>query len=415
MAHDDETENKTSQFVDFLMEEGDDLQLVPNGEVDQSAMDFDIDIGAEEEIIELESDAAEVEIASATEVRREFSTDVQSAVDQSEFDADKTDPSFDIRESKMSNEYPTVVTEAKELQEEPLSPSHDYATEITPSEEPNRIATSLEEASKLLEAVDQIDFSEKDADDDLDLSKTFAQEEIVVDEPIQVEAEEQEPISKPVFNFEVAAQAQERENEVQPGDRLKETENLKRAQENIISLENELEKLRQDNQELGAAGEVLKRKLDELSTEKDRLLANRKDAEDRLKEEVQHSQMRMQAKQQEISDLKLKVESLELRLKRDLQMVRVRERELENRLELVKLENAAVLRSKDEHILELKRKMDQSQLEMEQLKDKLRTTLEESDQKQDKIKRTVRTLRLALNMLDEEDASELEKELRKSG
>ena len=230
-----------------------------------------------------------------------------------------------------------------------------------------------------------------------------------------MEAEEQEPISKPVFNFEVAAQAQERENEVQPGDRLKETENLKRAQENIISLENELEKLRQDNQELGAAGEVLKRKLDELSTEKDRLLANRKDAEDRLKEEVQHSQMRMQAKQQEISDLKLKVESLELRLKRDLQMVRVRERELENRLELVKLENAAVLRSKDEHILELKRKMDQSQLEMEQLKDKLRTTLEESDQKQDKIKRTVRTLRLALNMLDEEDASELEKELRKSG
>ena len=201
----------------------------------------------------------------------------------------------------------------------------------------------------------------------------------------------------------------------QPENQLVISQNLRKAQDKIIELEELIEKLRLDNQDLGAAGEVLKRKVEELSSELDRTSLSRRDIERRLKEEVQHSQMRLQSKQQENQDLKVKVESLELRLKRDLQMVRVRERELENRLEIVKLENSALLRSKDEHILELKRNIDQNKMESEQLKEKLKKVAEESDGRQDKIRRTVRTLRLALNLLDEDDVKQIEQDLKKSG
>ncbi|MAF92712.1 MAG: hypothetical protein CL674_15695 [Bdellovibrionaceae bacterium] len=194
-----------------------------------------------------------------------------------------------------------------------------------------------------------------------------------------------------------ATQAQSTVN--QPN--LQSNESLRLAQDKILDLESELEKLRIENQELAAAGEVLKRKLNEQDSSRIKLDKTKQEIEQQLKEEVEHSQLRIQAKNQEIAELRVKVESLELRLQRDLQRVRSRERELENRLEIVRLENSAVLRSKDEHILELKRKLDQKDLETEQLSERLKSQIDESKEKQEKIKRTIRTLRLALNMLDE--------------
>lgn len=191
---------------------------------------------------------------------------------------------------------------------------------------------------------------------------------------------------------------------------LQSNESLRLAQDKILDLESELEKVRIENQELAAAGEVLKRKLNEQDNTRIKLDKTKQEIEQQLKEEVEHSQLRIQAKNQEIAELRVKVESLELRLQRDLQRVRSRERELENRLEIVRLENSAVLRSKDEHILELKRKLDQKDLEAEQLSERLKNQIDESKEKQEKIKRTIRTLRLALNMLDEaEDDIKLKK------
>ena len=186
---------------------------------------------------------------------------------------------------------------------------------------------------------------------------------------------------------------------------LQKAQNLQLAQDKILQLERELERVRLENQELAAAGHVLKRRLDELDAKRLQLEKNKQELEAQVRDEVEHSQLRIQTKNQEISELKVKVESLELRLQRDLQHVRSRERELENRLEIIRLENTAVLRSKDEHILELKRKLDQKDLEAEQLSHRLNGQVEENKDKQEKIKRTIRTLRLALNMLDEAEIS----------
>jgi hypothetical protein len=86
--------------------------------------------------------------------------------------------------------------------------------------------------------------------------------------------------------------------------------------------------------------------------------------------------------------------------------IRNRERELENRLELVKVENQALLRSKDEYTLELKRQLDQSRLEIENYRNKSQELKRRFDDKQEILRRTVKTLRLALTMLEgEEDGS----------
>ncbi|MFK8138643.1 MAG: hypothetical protein AB8E15_09810 [Bdellovibrionales bacterium] len=196
---------------------------------------------------------------------------------------------------------------------------------------------------------------------------------------------------------------------------LSQVENLRIAQDKILDLESEVHRLREDNESLRAAGEVLRIRTEEVAERFEDAKYRKEDVEERFREEIKLSQVRLSSKDKENEQLRVKVEALELRLKRDLQMVRIRERELENRLELVKIEQAAVLRSKDEHILELKRAMDQAEMENDSFKDKARSMQDNIEEKTDKIRRTIRTLRLALNMLDEEVLKEAPSEEKKTG
>src|SRR5690606_17266616 len=90
----------------------------------------------------------------------------------------------------------------------------------------------------------------------------------------------------------------------------------------------------------------------------------------------------------------------EVRLSTNLQKIRVRERELENRLELVKVEGSALVRSKDEMILDMKRQIDQLNMELENYRNKGQELNQRLHEKQEMLRRTVKALRLALTMLE---------------
>ncbi|NJL25113.1 MAG: hypothetical protein HC902_08015 [Calothrix sp. SM1_5_4] len=105
------------------------------------------------------------------------------------------------------------------------------------------------------------------------------------------------------------------------------------------------------------------------------------------------------------SSFAAKNEELELRISTNIQKIRVRERELENRLELMKMENAALIRSKDELILELKRQIDQLNLELNNYRAKNQELNRLTTDKQEMLRRTVKALRLALSMLEGEEES----------
>ena len=88
----------------------------------------------------------------------------------------------------------------------------------------------------------------------------------------------------------------------------------------------------------------------------------------------------------------------------------MRERELENRLELLKVENSTLLKTKNETILDLKRSIDQLNLELETFRNKGQELNKKLENKQEALRRTVKTLRLALAMLEgSDDSIELKK------
>jgi predicted RNase H-like nuclease (RuvC/YqgF family) len=184
---------------------------------------------------------------------------------------------------------------------------------------------------------------------------------------------------------------------------LLQSEHMRIAQNRIKELEEVVESLRVDNEQLSSASETLKNRNDELNGKLENLESRIEDVTENANREKSFLETSTKSKSREISALKLKVEELESRLHQDLRKIRVRERELENIIEIVRAEHAAVILNKDEMILNLKRKVDdlmhQMDLQNHRLKDQDRASREEHE----KVKRTVKGLRAALIMLEGDD------------
>jgi len=181
---------------------------------------------------------------------------------------------------------------------------------------------------------------------------------------------------------------------------LAQAESLKLAQQRILELEKECEKYRQENEELASAGEIIRNRSEELNARILALEKEKQEAVDSLNNDLMIVKSTLQYKESEMAKARFKIEELQARLKSDFKKIRVRERELENRLELVKAEKSALLRAKDENILELKRKIDHIQGELDNYREKVLELNKTLELNQEQFKRTVRALRLALSNLE---------------
>lgn len=184
---------------------------------------------------------------------------------------------------------------------------------------------------------------------------------------------------------------------------LAQSESLRIAQNRLLEFEQEIERLRQQNEELAAAGETLRRRTDELLAQNHKRESDHQHALSTFEQEKQILTEAKEALQRDLEAARRKADELELRISTNIQKIRVRERELENRLELVKMESAALLRTKDEAILELKRNIDQLNLELNNYRTKNQELNRQTTDKQEMLRRTVKALRLALSMLEGEE------------
>lgn len=181
---------------------------------------------------------------------------------------------------------------------------------------------------------------------------------------------------------------------------LAHADNLRIAQEKILDLESENEKLRLQNEELMAASEIIKERSDLLSSQVSDYKNDRDGLEESFKNETVLLKNHLAKKDSELQKAVLKADELESRLKFDMKKIRVRERELENRLELIRAEKNAIVKNKDEQILDLRRKMDVLQMEVDSYRQKCVELNKSIELNQESFKRTTRALRLAMANLE---------------
>lgn len=181
---------------------------------------------------------------------------------------------------------------------------------------------------------------------------------------------------------------------------LRQSESLRIAQSRISELEAELERLRRDNERLATAGETLSRRSDELVAKVENLDSQNKEAGRIHEEEKKVFRGQIQQKEREVSDLRQRLEEMEARLETNFKKIRVRERELEHRLEIVRMESQTLVSTKDKMILDLKRQIDQLTHENEYGKQKSQELYNQYKDKQETARRVVRALRIALTILE---------------
>lgn len=105
----------------------------------------------------------------------------------------------------------------------------------------------------------------------------------------------------------------------------------------------------------------------------------------------------------EYKELDRRREEWKAKVREDLKRIKLKERELENKYELLKRDTQALLDSKDKHVMDLKRKNDALELEMESLEERLRAAHLSVAAVQSKKRRLIETLRLALTLLEQMD------------
>jgi len=177
-------------------------------------------------------------------------------------------------------------------------------------------------------------------------------------------------------------------------------DSLTTAQEKIVELEQEIEQLYSANESLTSSGEVLQDKISHL-------LAKVEDSQNQLTEEKkifeEEKQIVLNALEdtkKEVSYLQKHKQELENRLSKDLQTIRVRENALENRLELLKSDGAVLQRDKDNKIIELQKKIQKLNWNLQSSYKKYKELQNQTDQLKARNRKTVSVLRTIIHNLE---------------
>ena len=181
---------------------------------------------------------------------------------------------------------------------------------------------------------------------------------------------------------------------------LVQSESLRIAQDKINDLEEELYILRQKNESLVSAGEILQDKNDLLKSKLEDIKYALKEEKNSFKEEKEVLLSALEEAKTQFEQLNSKKQELEKRLSNDLHGLHNRESSLESRIEILKMENSVLQREKDKKIIELKRQLQKlkNNLDVSHKKNQNLQTL--NNKLQENSRRTVSALRATIYNLE---------------
>ena len=179
---------------------------------------------------------------------------------------------------------------------------------------------------------------------------------------------------------------------------LQQSENLRVAQDRIVELETEIERLRTENEELIATGDIFRERLDKVIMQNNNLKKIYEESREEFQDEKRTLMDTLGDQGREIEKITIKNKELEKRLSSNLQQIRVRERELENRLELMKLDNQTLAREKDRYILDLKRNIDKMKMDLDSQKNKYNEMSQILEGYRNQSRRVTRGLQMILHI-----------------
>lgn len=186
---------------------------------------------------------------------------------------------------------------------------------------------------------------------------------------------------------------------------------LKVTRERVQELEKDLSQQKSISSELSHEKETLEKKIEQMGKE-------RESSEARLKAEIESIQFELKAKrdkgrvmEQKVRDAYDEIESIKDRVRADIRKIRIREKELENRLEILKKDSEALLTSRENKIVELKRKLDLVEFNMDLLQEKHGKEQGKNKKLKDRLLKAAQAMKVADGLLGSQDENSLLNEM----
>lgn len=181
---------------------------------------------------------------------------------------------------------------------------------------------------------------------------------------------------------------------------LIQSESLRLAQNKITNLEEELEHQRRDNEKLIAASDLLEENMDRLKAENEELRREKKTADLDFANEKDILLATLEDVRKKTAKLEKIKNDLEQRLSRDFQSIHARESSLENKIEIMKMENIVLQKEKDKMIIDLKRDMDRIKENLTMSKKRNQELKGQLTRIRESLMKTVSVLRATVNNLE---------------
>lgn len=188
---------------------------------------------------------------------------------------------------------------------------------------------------------------------------------------------------------------------------------LKSARDQISQLERRL------RDESGKAGELEhtvsehQKRIEEFEKEKALALQGLQAEIDELRFQNKTKTDKARLLESKVTEATDEIERLKERVRTDIRKIRVREKELENKLEIVRKDSEALITARESKIMELKRKIDLLEFNIDLLQDQNAREKENSAQLRERLAKAAQVVRVAGGLLDsqgkaiiEESASE---------
>ncbi len=178
------------------------------------------------------------------------------------------------------------------------------------------------------------------------------------------------------------------------------TTKLRTAQERISALEFQFREEKARNVELMHLAHEQKRELSVHGKKKEQESENLHESLKDLRTQIQLGEERVQSLQTQLLESEEEKDRLKERVRIDIRKIRVREKELENRLELLKKDSEILLASRETKITELKRKLDLVEFNQDLLQHQYIQEKEKAQKLREQFARASNALKMAGGLLD---------------
>lgn len=181
------------------------------------------------------------------------------------------------------------------------------------------------------------------------------------------------------------------------------TAQLSYAKEELAKSEDTIKRLTLQNEDLLHQINGFKEKVASQDLELQYAGKSRDGEVEQLRLEVKSKIDRIKFLEERLIDSGQQYEKLKERVRLDIRKIRVREKELESKLEILKKDSETLIAARENKILELKRKIDLLEFNYDSLQDKNDQEKQNVQKAREKLDRVLKVIRLAMGIIDATD------------